>query len=48
MLQLDVKLVTDSAQAAVREFENKKEIVEMTLMVLKRLLAFTFVGIIFG
>jgi hypothetical protein len=44
---LDVKKVTDSAQAVVTEFERKKVQVDMILTIVKRLLAFTFVGILF-
>jgi hypothetical protein len=44
---LDVKQVTDSAQAVLTEFERKKVLFNMILTIVKRLLAFTFVGIIF-
>jgi hypothetical protein len=48
MLQLDPRKVRDTGKAVVVEFERKKNFLDMMLRMLKRLLAFTFVRIIFG
>jgi hypothetical protein len=43
-----VKQVTDSAQDMVTEFERKKELVDKIFFYIKRILAFSFVGVIIG
>jgi hypothetical protein len=48
MLQLNVQRAADAAQDVVEEFRRKKAIMEAILTVVKGLLAFVFVNIIFG
>jgi hypothetical protein len=44
---LDVKQIADESKAVVEEIERKKKIADMIIKMVKRLLAFTFVTIIF-
>jgi hypothetical protein len=44
---LDVQQAVDSTQAVVEEFERKKAMVDIILMIVKQLLACIFVRIIF-